>query len=97
MRSRAGFETTPSLMSTAVSPPREVGGLSKTWPFPGWMLRGDMNGPQQCPPKCLCQSALFCNIRQCLRNVFFVYIICNVIGILDGDLAPIVDCDVGKT
>ena len=48
MRRRADFETTPSLMSTAVSPPSEVGGLSKMCPF-----------PVNAPPKSLCLSALF--------------------------------------
>jgi len=63
VRSRAGFETTPSLMSTAVSPPREVGGLSKTWPFPGWMQRGE------CERSAAMSSQVFMSI--CLFSLIF--------------------------
>ena len=34
-RRREHVETSPSLSPSAVSPPREVDGLSQIWPLPG--------------------------------------------------------------
>ena len=36
---RGDVETSPSLFSSAVSPPREMDGLSQMWPFPGVLRR----------------------------------------------------------
>ena len=48
----AGVETSPSPFSSASSPPREVGGQSRSGPLPGGCCSTKVDGRQPCPPKC---------------------------------------------
>ena len=48
----AGVETYPSPFSSAASPPREVGGRSRSRPPPGGCCGTKVDGRQPCPPKC---------------------------------------------
>ena len=41
---RGDVETCPSPFSSAVSPPREVDGLSQIWPLPGICYGAKVNG-----------------------------------------------------
>ena len=43
---RENVETSPSHVSSVVSPPREVGGLSQIWPLPGICYGANVDGPQ---------------------------------------------------
>ena len=42
---REDVETSPSPFSSAVSPPREVDGLSQIWPLPGICYGAKVDGP----------------------------------------------------
>ena len=46
---REYVETSPSLFSSAASPPREVDCLSLIWPLPGVWYGVKVDGPQQYP------------------------------------------------
>ena len=48
----AGVETSPTPFSSAVSPPREVGGLSRSGPLSGGCCGAKVDSRQSCPPKC---------------------------------------------
>ena len=48
----SGVETSPSPFSFAASPPREVGGQSRSRPLPGGCCDVKADGRQPCPPKC---------------------------------------------
>ena len=48
----ADAETFPSPFSSAASPPREVGGQSRSGPLPGGCCGAKVDGRQPCPPKC---------------------------------------------
>ena len=48
----AGVETSPSPFYSAASPPREVGGRSRSGPLPGGCCGAKVDGRQPCPPKC---------------------------------------------
>ena len=47
-----GVETSPSPFSSAASPPREVGGQSRSEPLPGGCYGAKVDGRQPCPSKC---------------------------------------------
>ena len=51
-------ETTPCLFPSAVSPPREVDGLSQIWPLPGICYGAKVDGLQLYVPRQLCQFGI---------------------------------------
>ena len=48
----AGVETSPSPFSSTASPPREVGGQSRSGPLPGGCCGVKVDYRQPCPNKC---------------------------------------------